>query len=264
MLLSEAQRLDIQVPFQAYRDLEKSEDHKIIEIFNDFLTKENAPYFPELANRPIKHPLDIEYFKEYRAPIMEHIHSAHYTNVNSTISFFGPMLYFFLRAIGAEQVLEIGMAEGYTSWYLANAVKDNATRYKMHGNMYYGMDILDRSEVVKPKLDAAGLPNRILQMDSILLTPDTFKDVRFDVIFQDGAHDRDHVVHEIDVLYPQLKGEGNGFLICHDVYGPAEEGVAEVIKNPKYNWEYVRICEIYGIAILRKMDGYKEGRRWRD
>lgn len=247
-----------------YRDLEASNDLYGIHLFNKFLTEENLPYIPEMANREIKHPLDIEYFKEYRAPIMEHIHSAHYTNVNSTISFFGPMLYFFLRAIGAEQVLEIGMAEGYTSWYLANAIKDNATRYKMHGNMYYGMDILDRSEVVKPKLDAAGLPNRILQMDSILLTPETFKDIRFDVIFQDGAHDRDHVVHEIDVLYPQLKGEGNGWLICHDVYGPAEEGVAEVIKNPKYNWEYVRICEIYGIAILRKMDGYKEGRRWRD
>jgi predicted O-methyltransferase YrrM len=232
--------------------------------FQYFLKILNQPLLPHYANKKITHPLDIEYFTDYPAPIMELVHSAHHTNLNSTISFFGPMLYYFARAIGAEQILEVGVAEGYTSWYLAHAVKDNATRYKMYGNMYYGVDILDRTEVVKPKLDAAGLPNTLIQMDSINLTSETFKDVRFDMIFLDGCHDRDHIRHEAEVLYPQLKGEGNGFMLLHDVYGPGEVGCHEVIKNPKYNWEYVRICEIYGIAILRKMDGYKEGLRWRE
>ena len=232
--------------------------------YNWYLYELNKPFNPTLGGKQITHPLDVEYFMDYPAPVMELIQSGHYTNLNSTITFFGPMLYFFARAIGAEQILEIGMAEGYTTWYLANAVRDNAIRYKMQGNMYYGIDILDRTEVVKPKLDAAGLPNTILKMDSINLTSDTFKDVRFDMIFVDGAHDRDHIVHEVDVLYPQLKGEGNGFMILHDIYGPGEIGGHEVIKNPKYNWEYVRICEIYGIAILRKMDGYKDYPRWKD
>jgi predicted O-methyltransferase YrrM len=262
MLRSDCIKKGFPIVYNDYRAVESSGDVHIIQMFNQSLQYENLPYLPEFSNMRIKHPLDIEYFKEYRAPIMELIHSAHYTNVNSTISFFGPMLYFFLRAIGAEQVLEIGVAEGYTSWYLANAVRDNGIRYKMNGNMYYGLDILDRSEVVVPKLNAAGLPNKIIQMDSINLTSETFKGVRFDVMFIDGAHDRDHIVHEVNVLYPQLKGEGNGWMIMHDVYGPGEEGVHEVIANPKYNWEYVRICEIYGIAILRKMDGYKEGKRW--
>lgn len=235
--------------------------HPLMGKFNDALERMNKPIIPR-AGKIITHPLDIEYFTEYAAPLMELMHSSHYTNVNSTIAFFGPMLYFLTRAIGAEHVLEIGMAQGYTSWYLANAIKDNAVRYGMAGNMYYGIDIIDVSESIKKHLDAASLPNRILQMDSINLTPDTFKGVTFDIIFQDGAHDTEHVVKEIEILYPQLKGEGNGFLICHDVYGPAEEGVHKIIEDPRYNWEYIRICEIYGIAILRKMDGYKEGKRW--
>ena len=237
-------------------------EEAIADAYLQILKDDNTPYIPTLGGKMIKHPLDIEYFKEYPAPIMEHIHSAHYTNVNSTITFFGPMLYFLCRALGVEQVLEIGMAEGYTSWYLANAVKDNAVRYKMDGNMYYGMDILDRSDVVKPKLDAANLPNKIIQMDSINLTKDTFKDVKFDFIFQDGAHDTEHVVHEIDVLYPQLKGDGKGFLVCHDVYGPAEEGVRAILNDSRYEWEYCRICEIYGIALLRKMEGYDPEKRY--
>jgi len=35
----------------------------------------------------MQHPKDIEYFKEYPAPIMELIHSAHFTNINATDSF---------------------------------------------------------------------------------------------------------------------------------------------------------------------------------
>lgn len=212
--------------------------------------------------KEIWHPLDIEYFKDNPAPVMENAQRMHYTNINSTITFFGPMLYYITRAIGAEHVLEIGMAEGYTSYYLANAVKDNGTRYGMHGNMYYGVEILGKANTVREELNKLGLPNNIKVMDSAEITPETFKDVTFDIIFQDGNHETEYVVNEVETLYPQLKGEGNGFFICHDVYGPAEEGVHQIINNPKYNWEYIRICEIYGIAILRKMDGYKEGKRW--
>ncbi|MDP8265822.1 MAG: class I SAM-dependent methyltransferase [Candidatus Aceula meridiana] len=219
-----------------------------------------VPYCPN--KKEIWHPLDIEYFKEYPAPVMENAQRMHYTNLNSTITFFGPMLYYFARAIGAEHILEIGMAEGYTSFYLANAAKDNGTRYGMAGNMYYGVEILGKALDIKEQMDKLELPNDIRVMSSADITPETFDNVTFDIIFQDGNHERDYVVKEVETLYPQLKGEGKGFLICHDVYGPAEDGVHEIINDPRYNWEYIRICEIYGIAILRKMDGYKEGKRW--
>lgn len=223
------------------------------------------PYIPN-PDKCIWHPLDIEYFETYNAPVMENLHRLHYTNVNSTITFFGPMLYFFVRALGCEHVLEIGMAEGYTSFYLANAVKDNGTRYNMKGNMYYGLEILNKANDIEEKLDNLNIPNDIRVMDSMNLTSETFKDTIFDLIFQDGSHETKNVLYELETLYPQLKGNGQGYWVAHDIDGPAEEAfkiIYKQIADGKYNFQYVGIGEIYGLGIFRKMDGYDyEKNRW--
>lgn len=231
--------------------------------FLDILKNLYGPYMPQLSNNEIKHPLDIEYFNDFKAPIMELIHSPHFTNLNSTIPYFGPMMYFLVRQFGCEQVLEIGIAQGYTSWYLCHGVKDNMTRFNMQGNMYYGVDIIDRSEAVKPHLDAANLPNTILQMDSIDITPDTFKEVRFDMIFQDGGHDTEHVVHEFKTLWPQLKPDC--YWLAHDTMGPAEEGCRELrrmIKEKSIPVEYIQLGGMYGLMIIRKLEGVDPEKRY--
>ncbi len=216
-------------------------------------------------NPGIRHERDIEYFGQFAAPLMETFHAQHFTIVNATIPFFGPMLYFLLRELGAEQVLEIGHAEGYTAFYMANAVRDNGVRYGMAGNKYYGIDIA-QTESVRQKFAELGLPVDIRNMDSIDLTPETFKGILFDVIFQDGCHDREHVLHELKTLYPQLKGKGQGYFIMHDIFGPVEETFHEVmqlIKDGVYQFEYIRFFTPYGLAILRKMEGWDEkGRHW--
>jgi len=217
-----------------------------------------------VPGRYLHHPRDVEYFGDYRAPLMELMQSFHHTHVNATLAFFGPMFYFLVRSLGCEQVLEIGHAEGYSSRYLAHAVKDNATRFNMQGNMYYGIDI-EQTEYVTEMLAKDDLPATIIQMDSMDLTSETFKDVRFDLIFQDGCHDTEHVLHELKVLYPQLKGKGTGFWIFHDCYGPAEEGFHELIKLIKegvYDFEWCRLPAVYGLAILRKMEGYDYDKRF--
>lgn len=220
--------------------------------------------------RKVTHEKDIEYFNEFEAPLMELMHSAHFTNINSTISFFGPMLYFLVRQLGCEQILEIGHAEGYTSWYLANAIRDNAERFQMWGNRYYGIDIIQTEKVAEQFAKQERLKDfvKIQNLDSMKLTPETFKDVRFDMIFQDGNHDTEHVLYEMKTLYPQLKGEGHGFWVFHDCYGPAEEGFRELeklIKQGVYNFEYIRFPDNYGMSILRKMEGYDpEKRHWWD
>ena len=170
----------------------------------------------------IWHTRDKEYFNEYSAPVMENLQRLHYTNINSTIPYYGPMLYLLVRALGCEHVLEIGVAEGYTAFYIANAIKDNATRFGMAGNMYYGVDICNHD--VHHHLTDRGLPNKILYMDSKDLTSDTFKDVKFDMIFQDGDHSTEAVIREFELFWPQLKGDGKGIWVFHDCYGPAEEG----------------------------------------
>lgn len=221
------------------------------------------PYLP-FPDKKIWHEKDIEYFKEFKSPIMENIHRLHFTNINSTIFFGGPFLYFFARFIEAHKILEIGTAEGYTSFYLANAVKDNGIRYQVTDGMFYGIDIC-QVEKTQTKLNECNLPATIINMDSIKLDRNTFKDNYFDLIFQDGAHDEEHVLHEIDVLYPSLKGDGHGYLIMHDVYGPSEEAFHKLLPllQSKYNFEWCRIwSSAYGLCILRKMDGYDPEKRY--
>jgi len=201
---------------------------------------------------------DQEYFNDFSAPVMSRIHSGHYTIINSTIPFFGPMIYFLMRATGAEQALEIGTAEGYTSYYMAHAINDNAVRYQMYGNRYYGIDIALQHTVVE-NLKKEELPAICYEMDSMKL-PGPLAGIKFDLIFQDGCHDKEHVLYEFKTMYPQLKGGGNGYWIAHDCFGDparnAVDGVNEIIRLIKegvYDMEYCRIWDIYGLAIFRKM-----------
>jgi len=203
--------------------------------------------------------MDAEYFRDFPAPIMESVHENHFTIINSTIPFFGPMLYFMMRSLGCEQVLEIGLAEAYTGFYMAHAIKDNATRYQMPGNRYYGIDI-GLQTVAVDNLKKANLPAVCYEMDSMRL-PGPLEGITFDLIFQDGCHDKEHVVYEFETMYPQLKGNGMGYWIAHDCFGDqlrnAVEGVDEIIRRIKagqYNMEYCRIWDIYGLAVFRKMD----------
>lgn len=218
---------------------------------------------PDLAGKLITFDKDIEYFTQYPSPLIELLQSTHFTNINSTITFFGPMLYFLVRALGCEKILEIGHAEGYTAYYLAHALKDNGIRYGMKENMYYGIDIA-QTEKVDKNLTEANLPHIIYNLDSMRL-PGPLKDITFDLIFQDGNHDTEHIVYEMKTMYHQLKGDGKGYWIFHDCFGPAEEAWHTIIKDPMFKWEYCRIFCVYGLAILRKMDGFDEDKRyWSD
>jgi len=215
------------------------------------------------CEQKIWHEKDKEYFNDFSAPVMENSHRLHYTNINSTIPFYGPMLYYLVRAFGCEQVLEIGTAEGYTSFYLANAVRDNSERYQMAGNMFYGVDICNHD--VHQHLSDRGLPNDIRYMDSKDLSRDTFKDVRFDFIFQDGDHSTEAVVREFELLWPQLKSGGTAYWVCHDVYGPAEEGcriIQKRIEEGEFKAEFIRLFSVYGLMLIRKMDDYDYDKRF--
>ena len=223
-------------------------------------------YLPS-PEKKIWHDRDVEYFKEYSAPLFENFQRMHFTNVNSTIPFFGPMLYMLVRQFCCEQVLEIGHAEGYSSFYLAHGVKDNAVRFNMEGNRYYGIDIV-QTEKVRKQLLEEGLPVVLMEKDSITLSSETFPGVVFDMIFQDGCHDKEHIMHEFNAMWPQLKGYGNGYWIAHDVYGPGEEGcqsILDKIKNERIPVEFIRLGGMYGLLIIRKMDGYDPTKwKWND
>lgn len=218
----------------------------------------NRPEYIPNPDKKIVFPRDVEWFTEYSAPVMENIHRLHYTIVNSTIPYFGPMLYLLVRQFGSEQILEIGHAEGYSSFYLAHGVKDNGTRFNMSGNRYYGIDIV-QTDSVRAKLEKEGLPAIVQNIDSMTLTKDTFPGIVFDMIFQDGCHDKEHIVYEFETMWPQLKAKGDGYWIAHDSEGPGWAGCREIkkiLKERNEPHEVISLGGQYGLMIIRKMAGF--------
>jgi predicted O-methyltransferase YrrM len=228
--------------------------------------QEIKAYLPN-PNKLILHERDIEYFQEYPAPIMENFQRMHFTNINSTIPYFGPILYFLVRQFGCEKILEIGHAEGYSSFYLAHGVKDNGIRFGMLDNRYYGIDIV-QTESVREKLEAEGLPVTIINKDSMTLDNNTFSGIIFDMIFQDGCHDAEHVVYEFNTMWGQLKNKGDGYWIAHDAEGPAWEGcnkIKQLLKERNEPHEIITLGGSYGLMIIRKMNGFDYNNNpWRD
>lgn len=202
------------------------------------------------------HKLDKEIFDQYPSEIWEAMMKIHPTHINHTTPFFGPMLYWIIRAIGAHTVVEIGIAQGYSSFFMAAAIKDNNIRFQMKGE-YIAIDIADKRPLFDPMI-AQGYPIRFIQKNSLEVSvEDLGGKGRVDLIFQDGWHNTKHCFKELDnLIYPALKDNGNGYLIMHDVYSWCEEYYRLVIQDPKYKFEAIRFMNNYGLALCRKMDNY--------
>ena len=206
------------------------------------------------------HSVDQVLFNDHASPMWEAAMRLHRTHVNSTTPHFGPLLYWWARAIGACNVMEIGVAQGYTSWFLAEAVKDNGVRYGFKGR-YIAVDIGDKTSLFQPMIDD-GLPVEVWTMDSkdIICAPSGGQGViqpgTFDLIFQDGWHNTKFCLNELKYIYPALKPKGDGYLVAHDVYSWCEEYYKIILNDPQYKWESIRLMNNYGLAIMRKMEGY--------
>lgn len=218
---------------------------------------------------------DLGYFKQYSAPMWEVMTRMNPCEmINSTTPHFGPLLYTLGRSIPAYNVLEIGVAEGWSSGFMAWAVKENNTRYGMNGK-YFGLDIGNKDHLQKMH-DEAGLNSQFilhekgsvdfLEHEELWPIEWRNRDHRgfFDLIFIDGLHESNYVRREIELVYPLLKGNGTGYLCNHDVYAFMEALWPEIVAQqaPDINgvmrprWEHLRLMENYGFGIMRKMEGY--------
>ena len=204
------------------------------------------------------HPLDEALFKEYPAPLWESAMRLHHTLINHTTPFFGPLLYWLIRAIGGIDVVEIGIAQGYTSFFMASAVKDNNARYKANGK-YVAIDIADKHPIFDPLIER-GFPIEVWTINSVAVTQEMIKKTfptGIDLVFQDGWHNTEHCFKELDIFYPHVKDKGVGYWVMHDVYSWCERFYNKLVKDPRWKLnECVRLMNNYGLAICRKMDNY--------
>jgi len=216
--------------------------------------------------------IDDGYFTEFDSPIFKATCENHIdTVINHSTPYYGPMLYWLVRSIGARFVVEIGVCKGWTSYFLAAGVKDNLNRAGLDKTMeeidrnghYYGVDISGALPELEAKLRAKNLPVTMIQKDSYYLTPSDFKTQSFHLVFIDGWHSRQHLLKEFEIMYPLVVKGGSGYIVVHDCYGWVAEPMQEILHDPKYNFEYVRFFDNYGLAILRIMDGYVDDpKKW--
>jgi len=136
---------------------------------------------------------------------------------------------------------------------MASACKDNAVRHG-HNSMYYGVDIADKSELIKA-INDRGVPAKLVQKNSLDCVHSDFDNEMLELVFIDGWHSTGHVLKEMEIFYPMLKGGGAGYYVMHDVYAWCEDAFKEVRKRYP-NDECIRFLQNYGLAIFRKMEGY--------
>lgn len=203
---------------------------------------------------------NMTYFKQYPAPMFEAMFNLHVSDINSTTPYYGPLLYWLCRCANALNVLEIGIFQGWSSFFMASAVKDEGVRQGTP-TMYYAVDVSDCSILIKNMLER-DLPVKFIQKDSLELKPSDWDNKTLDLVFQDGWHSTEYVLAELKILLPFLKDKGYGYWVMHDAYGYCEEAVEE-IKKLHPNWELTRFSQNYGLAIFRNMDNYDyKQKRW--
>src|SRR3990167_3646915 len=101
---------------------------------------------------------DLGYFDQYPSPMFEAMTRVNPTEMmNATTPHYGPLLYVIGKILGAHNALEIGNAEGWSSGFMAWAIKENNVRYGMNGH-FYGLDISDKSFIQKAH-NELGLPS---------------------------------------------------------------------------------------------------------
>ena len=203
------------------------------------------------------HELDAKLFKEYPSDVWEAMMKLHGSHINHTTPCYGPMFYWLLRAIGAHNAVEIGVAQGYSSWFMAEAIKDNNVRFQMKGS-YYGIDVHDKSFIFDEWIKR-GQPIKFIHKNSVEVHP--LRDMGLqpksvDFLFIDGWHQHDHILKEMEIYYPLLKDKGDGYLAIHDVYSWVEKTYQTILNDPRYEWESIRFMNNYGMAILRNMKNY--------
>lgn len=132
----------------------------------------------------------------------------------------GRFLSFLVRLTKAKKVLELGTSVGFSSIWIANALKQQ-------DGILHTVDSHDLTALeAKSNFEKAGLDNIVQHIDDIAEVLPKL-DAGFDIIFQDGA--KALYPTTIDRLYDLLNTDG--VLVADDVLFPCLDNVRENLKN---------------------------------
>jgi len=167
----------------------------------------------------------------------------------TSMYFHAPLMYMWCKQAMARNILEIGIASGYSSYWLGQAAKEA-------GGKYFGVEIHQgRAAAIGKGMEQLGIPYDIWAMDSKTMTEEFVKEKMesLDFCFLDGDHSPEAVLHEVEILYPYLVGKGRGYFFIHDIYSASRDAWAEIKREQKYQFEIIGIMNNFGMGILRKI-----------
>lgn len=167
--------------------------------------------------------------------------------------YYSPMYYLICLLTQAVNILEIGLDAGYSSYMLGTAAKEN-------GGMFFGIEKHEgKAKRIKEEMDKLEIPNTIICADS-----NDIKEWKWSTylnfILLDGNHNTKTIRHEMDILYPILRGGGT---ICvHDVWSWAPEAWVEIVR--KYtSAEHLSFIQNFGLGIVRKLVDGERARQYK-
>lgn len=166
------------------------------------------------------------------------------------------MVYMLACVYGHKNILEIGVAEGYGMWHLANAAKQN-------NGHYWGIDIVD---VWNRVYEPYGIPmQRYMEGEMLPITfiqADT-KELKelpmplLDLVYIDGEHKTDTILHEVyDLIMPKMRKDGFGYICFDDVIDQGAQGAWAIIqKDPQFETLTFLPNGGFGMARIIKQQG---------
>ncbi len=145
---------------------------------------------------------------------------------NQPTHFFGKFIYFIIRCLKPETVVESGVSHGASSWNILNALNKN------NKGMLYSIDLPDKDgtrlfnvgnfskEIGWVVPDALRSRWQLQLGDAKILLPQLLSKLgSIDVFFHDSDHSYEFMKNEYNTMYPFLR-EG-GLLISDDVHDHA-------------------------------------------
>lgn len=183
----------------------------------------------------------INFFTRHRFLKSFNEHMPHMWQPNCTDVYHPPFVYFLAAYYGFKNILEIGQAEGYGSYYLAVAAMEN-------GGTFLAIDIQDTWErphepfgySLKRYFEGEMLPARFIQADTKLMgSIPNHADGGLDVIdlaYIDGEHKTETILHEVyDLILPKTRGGGWSYICLDDVVDQGAQDAWSVLKkDPRF------------------------------